>query len=281
MKDRLRLMGAGLALALCALLAFPLPAHAVTAGGLRLAVAINSRDITKSTGDHPITLDPTQNILLGLTVTNPTSHDVYVNAVRLAGSVGGLTFYSYQVALNMTVAAGTTEGRVVTVNLDGLEKQATGLMRGHVDLLAAHNKGIASVPMVTDVRGSVLSVYSVCGAAIALLAILGFLSAIVGLARHNLPANRFVRAARFGAPAFGAGLFFVFTLSAFRILVPQPSNAVPIILLATVVGFGLGYLTPRPDSVADEDEEDDDELYEEEASRPQGARATVRPQTSL
>jgi hypothetical protein len=235
------------------------PASAASAASrpaLHAVATLGGRDVTKSSGSKPIKLDPNQEILLGLTITNPTSQDVQVQAVHIVGEVGGLTFFSYQISLNLIVPGGGSDTEQVTVDLAGLGGQATGLIAGHVDVLGPHNKVLASDGMVTDVRGSVTSVYAICGVAVALLTLLGFLSAIVGLARHTLPANRFARAMRFAMPALGAGLFVVFLLSAFRVVVPRATSGVPIVLILAVIGFNIGYLTPTPVAPANQEEDE-------------------------
>jgi len=112
---------------------------------------------------------------------------------------------------------------------------------------------VGSVPLVVDVSGSLLSVYGLFGLAVAFLTILSFLGALVGMARHRLPANRWRRALRFLTPGLGLGLVINFTLSATRVFVPRFGRWVSIVLVSAAVLFILGYLTPAPDS--DEDEE--------------------------
>jgi hypothetical protein len=65
------------------------------------------------------------------------------------------------------------------------------------------------------------------------------------------------------------GLTLTFSLSALRVLLPNPADWVTILLLSTLILFVLGYVTPTP-SIYDRPEDDDDR---EEAFAP----ATSRP----
>jgi hypothetical protein len=108
---------------------------------------------------------------------------------------------------------------------------------------------------VTDVRGSLRSVYGLFGLGVAFLTALSFLGALVGLARHRLPQNRWRRGLRFLTPGLGLGLVINFTLSATRVFVPEIGRWLAITFTCAVLFFVLGYLTPTPDLVEDDLEE--------------------------
>jgi peptidoglycan/LPS O-acetylase OafA/YrhL len=100
-------------------------------------------------------------------------------------------------------------------------------------------------------------VYGMFGLAVIVLTVLSLGGALLALARHQLPENRWRRGLRFLTPGLGVGLFAVFTLSAMRVLVPRPGVWIPILLVTGGGAFLAGYLTPSPD---DEEENGDGEL---------------------
>jgi len=190
-------------------------------------------------------------------VTNTTSKAIDVRKVRLDGKVVGLTFFAYDTAVGLKVAPGETGSRRFLLDLAGLDGQATGLIPGAVKLLDADRHVVARQDGVVDVQGSLLSIYGIFGLSVAFLTVLTFVGALVGLIRHRLPPNRWRRALRFLTPGLGLGLLINFTLSATGVFVPTPQRWLTIVTVAAAVLFGLGYLTPAPDTG---DDEGDDEL---------------------
>ncbi len=236
----------------------PAPAAAAATGGARLSAEIDDVSISGSTEARPIRLAPRRPVALSVEVTNSTSKPLDIRIVRLEGKVVGLTFFAYDTAVGLKVAPGETGSRRFMLDLAGLDGQATGLIPGAVKLLDADRRVVAEEGGVVDVRGSLRSVYGVFGVGVAFLTVLSFLGALVGLARHRLPPNRWRRALRFLTPGLGLGLLLNFTLSATRVFVPTPGRWLTIVVVSAAVLFGLGYLTPAPDT--DEDTDDDDKL---------------------
>jgi hypothetical protein len=265
-RSRSRLAAAVIVL-LLAVLAGPVD-PASGADGVSLEAAIDGRLVAQSGERDPIRLRPKALATLDLRVTNTGSRAVEVRTVRLDGHVMGLTFFAYDTSVAFTVAPGATEARTFSLDLVGLGGQATGLIRGSVAVLDGERDTVASQRMVIDVRGSLRSVYGLFGLAVTVLTVLSLGAALVALARHELPLNRWRRGLRFLTPGLGVGLIAVFTLSAFRILVPRPGVWMPILLLAGGGGFLAGYLTPSPD---DDEDEDDDGLDGEAADETEAA----------
>lgn len=226
--------------------------------GPRLEATIDGRPFGASTEARPIRLSPRRSANLTVKVTNPTSKAIDVRKVRLDGKVVGLTFFAYDTAVGLRVAPGETGSRHFLLDLAGLDGQATGLIPGAVKLLDADRHVVAEQDGVVDVQGSLLSIYGIFGLSVAFLTVLSFLGALVGLIRHRLPPNRWRRALRFLTPGLGLGLLINFTLSATGVFVPTPQRWLTIVTVSAAVLFGLGYLTPAPDT--DDDEEGGDEL---------------------
>src|SRR5205085_12116046 len=164
-------------------------ALAAPAGASVKGVAIDARvddvRVGKSTETRPIRLAPKKSAMLVVEVTNNSAKPVDVRIVRLEGKVVGLTFFAYDTAVAMTVAPGAKGSRRFPLDLGGLDGQATGLIPGSVKLLDADRHVIAEETGVVDVRGSLLSVYGLFGVGVAILTIVSFLGALIGLARHR------------------------------------------------------------------------------------------------
>lgn len=235
------------------------PPAAGAADAVTMVATIDGRPASEATERRPIRLNPKRPATIDLRVTNAGSAAVEVATVRLQGQVMALTFFAYDTSVGMTVRPGATETRTFVIDLVGLGGQATGLIQGSVALLDPERHALTSEPMVVDVRGSMRSVYGIFGLVLASLTVLGLAGALVALATHQLPDNRWRRGLRFLTPGLGFGLVVVFTLSALRVFVPRPGRWAPILLVSGAVLFALGYLTPSPDDDDDHDEAEDED----------------------
>lgn len=238
------------------------PAHAAS-GAIAVQATVNDVEAGGSSGSHPVRLNPAQDATMQVRVTNNGSEPVTVRRVELSGRVVGLTFFSFATSVNLTVPAEGSDSLSYTVDLTGLGGQATGLMGGAVTIYDDHHRAIAREKVVTDVRGSLFSVYGLFGFALLLLTILALLDLALAIARHRLPANRWRRATRATTPGIGIGLVLVFTLSAARVWVPDPQKWLLAAAGFAIGFFVIGYLTPTP--VGDDDV---DELAEDELDEP-------------
>lgn len=248
----------GLVLSVASAVAFAGPA---AAAGLALTATIDGQALAHSSESHPIRLSPRQPATVVVRVDNTSSAPVVVNTVRLEGRVAGLTFFAYDTSVDLTVGPRQSTSLQYVLDLGGLQGQATGLIPGSIRLLDEHRHVVAAQSMVSDVRGSIRSVYGLFGLALFLLTGFAVIGALLALARHRLPQNRWLRAARFLTPGLGLGLVLVFTLSAFRIWVPTTSRWIAMVLVCGGTFFVLGYLTPRP---VDAEELGEDELDADE-----------------
>jgi hypothetical protein len=234
-----------LVLACAAALSFPAAASGRDA--VRIVARIDGHGLASSSVTHPTKLNPTKPISLDLTVYNTGTQPVSVRSLRLDGRVIGLTFFAYNTATRFVVPAGAIQRRTISVDLLDLEHQATGLLPASVRLLDSREHTIASRSFIADVRGSARSVYAVFGMALVVLTVVLFVGTLLSLARHKLPANRFLRGARFAAPGVGLAFVAIFTFSAFRLWVPQAGVWELTVVLVGGAFFVLGYLSPTPD----------------------------------
>ncbi|WP_410588034.1 hypothetical protein [Amycolatopsis sp. lyj-23] len=245
-----RVIAAGVALGLCAVLLGAPPASAESAP-LRLQVSIDQRPIEDAT----IPIDPANQVELQVVATNPGTAPVKVRSVRLSGVALALTFFAYDTTAPFEVPARGSVSRTFVLDLGDLAGQATGLLPSSVELLDAGRVSLGEATTVADVRGSFWSVYGVFGLAMLVLTVLAWVTALLALARHRLAPNRWRRGVRFLPAGFGTGLVAVISLSVLRLVPPEPAVEIPVVLGAAAIAFLLGYLTPSlaPPAVAESD----------------------------
>jgi len=274
------------------------PAGAATSGVATFDAVINGQPSALSTDAHPVQIYPSRPTAVRLTVRNTGTTTLHVATVRIEGDVIALPLFSFDTAVGLVVKPGASMTIRYGVSMTGVGSQATGLVGSTISLLAPGGGQIASQALVTEVHGSLRSIYGLFGLAVLLLTVSSFVLALLAMARHTLPANRWLRGVRFFIPGFGLGLVLTFSFSALEIFTPGPSHWLPLLVGTSIVGFAAGYLTPAPnDEVYDDyDDEvlmaqivvvDDDPLEEEStsdlvrASQPPSAtpdgRATIAP----
>lgn len=244
-----RVIAAGVALGLCAVLLGAPPASAES-GSLGLQVSIDDRPIADAT----VPIDPASQVKLEVVATNTGNAPAKVRSVRVSGVALALTFFAYDTTAPFEVPARGSATRTFVLDLGDLSGQATGLLPSSVELLDAGRVTLGEATTVADVRGSFWSVYGVFGLAMLVLTILAWLTALLALARHRLAANRWRRGLRFLPAGFGTGLVAVITLSVLRLVPPEPAIEIPVVLGAAAIAFLLGYLTPNPVKPAPEPE---------------------------
>ena len=255
-------------------LALSAGAPAGASGSVSMSARINGTPAASSTQENPVNLSPDHHASVSLQVADSTGTPLTITTVRIEGTVIGLTFFSYDTSVNLRVRAGTTLH--FALDTSGLGGQAVGLIPGSVKLLDARHDVVASQSMVTDVHGSLISVYGLFGLALLILTILAFADVLLAIARHRMSPNRWRRAVRFLTPGIGLGLVLVFTLSALAVWIPSPGTWLVTVVVSAVVFFVLGYLSPTPRAT----EEDDDDLDETEFLVPTSTGATEEGRAS-
>ncbi|SEL59162.1 hypothetical protein [Rhodococcus maanshanensis] len=257
-------------------------AVAQTESAVGVAASVNGQDVAFVDQDHPVYLDPSGAAQVEIVLMNNSAEVVSVSSVDLSGHVLGLSFFDYHSSMAATVEPGETQTIAYAVDLSGLDGQATGLINGSLTLLDGSGQVIVDIPIVTDVRGSLISVYGLFGLALAMLTVLALLDTVLAIARNRMPQNRWRRGLRFLTPGIGIGLVLVFTLSALRVWVPTTERWLVVAAAFAVGFFFLGYLTPTP---LDEDElGEDEEDYEgelDEAEWREGAERTRRDRPTV
>jgi hypothetical protein len=238
------------------LVALGAPAAAQADDELTFSATVEDVDLTRVDANDPLELQPDTELRVDVEITNGTTDEVFIRAVRLDSKVLDLTFFTFTTRIDLRVDAGDSATRSFLVDLGDLGDQAVGLLPARMALLDEDRSIITSMSFPVDVRGSLSSVYGLFGIIVALITALLLAAAIARLAAHRLPANRWSRAARFGVPGLGVGMTLTFTLSALRLLTPGASAWVVAVLVCGAIGVAVGWLSPDPR----EDDSDDEEL---------------------
>jgi hypothetical protein len=235
-------------------------ASAAASSSVQLKTTIDGTSVAGSSAAHPVTLRPNRPAEVDIEVTNEGTSDVTLSSVSLTGVVAGLTFFSYQTSVNLTLGPSQSTHLRYSLDLTGLDGQATGLIPARIAVADAHRHELASQSFVSDVRGSLDSVYGLFGLALLALTAAAIAGVVWAIATHRMPRNRWRRGLRVMTAGLGIGLVLVFTLSAFRVWVPSNGRWLVTVLVLGAVFFAVGYLTPTPASDQDEEELDEAEF---------------------
>lgn len=218
---------------------------------------LDGNALADSGPDNPVEIDPNEQAQLNLEVTNTGGETVTIGHVRLVGTMLGITFLGYDVTTNFSLDAGETRSVTVPVDLFDLDGQGHGFLRSEIRVYTPDREQLGATGFATDIRGRPLSTMGLF--AILLLVITAGTAAanFIALTRRRLPASAFTRGTRFAVTGLGLGLLLAVAFSVLRIF-PLPSASwVPMILIPTLIGFGLGFISPGPELEDDDDTEDD------------------------
>jgi hypothetical protein len=233
-------------------LASPVSA-AAQADQVTMVASVNGRDISSADVDHPLTLQPGKPVDVSVEFTNKTDQAVDIHRIVLRGTVLGLAFFTYDSTVDFAVAPATRSVLSYRLDLAELGGQATGLINADLSAVDTAGKPIATVHTVTDVRGSLMSVYGLFGIALIVLTALALLDVALAVRRRTLPNNRWRRGMRLLAPGVGVGLIMVFTASVLRVWLPTTGQWLSAAGITAAAFFALGYLAPTTDIAEDED----------------------------
>jgi hypothetical protein len=257
------MVAVALAMVVCAL--FGAGSATAQSGAVTMSATVNGQDVATASGAEPLRLQPDGWADVAVKLSNGGGEAVEVRRVNLSGRVLGLTFFSYATTVDLVIAPGATDTLRYRLDLTDLDGQATGLMGGGLVVTDADRNTIAELSTVTDVRGSLISVYGLFGIAIAVLTALAVLDTALALAKNRLSMNRWQRGLRFLGPGVGIGLVLVFSASVARLWVPDLGLWLVVAGLTAAVSFALGYFSPTP-----VDDEDDDDDFDDETPKGGG-----------
>jgi len=224
---------------------------------VRVAITVNGQGALASSDARPAQLYSSSPTQVHLSISNMGSSKLSVTTVRFEGSVLGLPLFSYDSTVDLSVPPDTTKSITFPVSMTGIGTQAIGLVVAGVTLLSPSGATVASQSIVTNVHGELTSIYGLFGLAVLVLTVSSLVLALLALARHTLPQNRWQRAVRFMVPGFGAGLVLTFTMAALGLYAPGPGHWLSLLVITTCLGMAVGYLTPAPNEPEFDDYDDD------------------------
>jgi hypothetical protein len=233
------------------------PSLAAAEGVVSFGVVVNGQSASTSSDAHPAQLYPARPAEFRIMVTNRQSSTLHIASVRFEGEVLNLPLFSYNSAVDLVVPPASSRSLTFPVSMNGVGSQATGLIIATVTLLGQRGAAVASQSVVTNVHGSLKSLYGLFGLAVLVLTLSSLVLGLLAMARHRLPQNRWLRAVRFLVPGFGVGLVLTFTLAAFGIFAPGPGHWLSVIIVSCAAGLALGYLTPAPNEEEFDDYDED------------------------
>ena len=107
-----------------------------------------------------------------------------------------------------------------------------------------------------DVRGQALSLMGLFTLVVAIATVLSIIAIWVAVLRRRLPRNRWRRALRIGVAGAGVGVVLTLLLAELRLVAPSGSVWIPTVLVPTLAACALGYLSPGPLAIEEEEEEE-------------------------
>jgi hypothetical protein len=235
------------------------------ADSVTMSASVNGRDVASASKDDPLALEPGKAVDVTIELTNGTSHPVDIRRIVLRGKVLGLSFFTYASSVDFTIAPASTGMLTYRLDLTDLGAQATGLVKADLSAVDSAGDPVASIATITDVRGSLMSVYGLFGIALVVLTALALVDSALAIARRRLPDNRSKRGLRLLAPGLGIGLILAFSASVARLWVPNTGQWLMIASITAAAFFALGYFSPTTEPaedgpLADGDQLDDDEF---------------------
>jgi len=209
---------------------------------------LNGTEVSKSAPRSPVSLVGADIAQLELKMTNVSDEPVTVRYIRFEGEVIDMIFLTYDTAVRVEIAPGETE-TIPPVLLDfyDLGGQASGYLRGHVQLYDEDREIIGSEQMFLNASGDGFSTLSLFNVLLLIATAAGAAWNLLRLAQRRLPANRFVRAMRFLAVGAGAGLTLAVAFSTLRIYPLGTLGWLLFTIIGSIIGYLVGFVLPGGD----------------------------------
>ena len=210
---------------------------------LSVSVTVNGQALDGQT----VAIDPGQPVSLLITAANNGQNPQHVRTIRFSGGVLGLSFFGYDTAMPFDVAPHEIATRTLVLDLGGLRNQAVGLMPAAVELLDEGGTALGTADTVTDVGGSLLSLYGALGVVLLVFAVAAWVSGLRALGRREHQVRRGWAIGRFLPAGIGTGLLAVVWLSIFRVVSPQPLTALAVVVAGVLVSTIAASIAARPE----------------------------------
>lgn len=252
-----RAAAAALGIVALGVLGFASPVAGSSAPDITFTSSVGGQPSSTSSDAHPAPVHSHGSVTVAIRVTNHGETAIHLSALSFSGEVLDLTLFSYDTPIDLTVPPKQTRSLSIPISTLGVGNQVTGLVEASVTVFGSNGVALATQTLVTQVHGSLRSVYGLFGLGVLALTIVTLILALLALAQHRLSDNRWRRALRFAIPGFGTGLVLIFTMSAFNVFTPGPGHWLPLLFLPTAVGLLLGFLTPAPNEEEFDDYDED------------------------
>jgi hypothetical protein len=216
-------------------------------------VQLNGQRLDLSSTGDPIILDPDRDSTLSLSVRNRGDAPVTIRQVQLRGNAFGITLLAYDVTINALVRAHDTLKVDVPIEFVDLGKQVDGLLPATVRLLKSDRSELAAKQFVVDVRGSAGSLMTIFTAIVGIATGLSMLAIWIAIGRRQLPRSRIRRGVRLGVTGAGVGVTLTLFLAQTLLVTPRGSVWIPLVVAPTAGAFLLGYVSPGPLVIEDDD----------------------------
>jgi hypothetical protein len=205
---------------------------------------IGNRSLIEATRQNPIVIDPHVKTTLSMTVRNPGTTTANVRFMRLTGSLVGIRFVNYQGSVNEDIPPGETRTITVPGDFFDVDGAARGYVNGDMQLVNQDRATLASQRFVGDVDGKLASSVGFLLLQVTLFAVISLADVFWGLSRRRLPRNRFMRGVLFALATSSTVMAVVIASAVFRVALFGAATWVPAVLIATAIGFVLGYTSP-------------------------------------
>jgi hypothetical protein len=240
-----------------ALLAAPGPAAAGGGeGAFSFRASLDDQRLDLSSSSDPVLIEPGQESTLALELRNDTDSPVVVRQVQLRGKAFAVTLISYNVLIQARVPARGDVIVDVPVDFGDLDEQVVGLFPASMSLVDPNGDGLATEDFTMDVRGEALSLMGLFTLVVAIATGLSIVAIWVAVLRRRLPPHRWRRALRIGVTGAGVGVLLTLLLAELRLVAPSGSVWIPIVLVPTLAACALGYLSPGPLAIEEEEEKE-------------------------
>jgi hypothetical protein len=206
-----------------------------------------------SSGD-PIVLKPDSPLLLRLAMRNDGTDPAVVRHVQIRGTAFGITLLAYDFTINSLVRPGETEVLRVPVQFVDLGQQSDGLLPASMTLTSADGTELANQDFTVDIQGSASSLTVIFTMIVAIATGISIAAIWIAVLRRRLPHSRWRRGLRLGIVGAGVGVTVTMLLSVLLFMPPKGSVWVPLVLIPAIAAFVLGYLSPGPMAIEDEEE---------------------------
>ena len=230
------------------------------AGAFSFRASFDNQRLDLSSSSDPVVIVPGRESTLTLELHNRTDSPIVVRQVQLRGQAFEVTLVSYNVLIQARVPAHRNVTVDVPVDFGDLDKQVGGLFPASMSLLDPGGNHLAAQDFTMDVRGEALSLMGLFTLVVAIATGLSIIAIWVAVVRRRLPPSRWRRALRLGVTGAGVGVLLTLLLAELRLVAPSGSVWIPIVLVPTLAACALGYLSPGPLAIEEEEERAEEDL---------------------